>query len=688
MLRKTRHLDSEQTLQHTLMLNRQIVKTSAWVFMVCLIFPIIQNILEQHVLAVLALLMSYPALVFSIYLNGKYKVVEASFLLVFSVVLSITFLMCFTGLGLNSAATYVLPLMIVLGSQLFIRRLHFYLNVFLIFSGFMFVGIVQITGKLPYNAVSYLDRKMFINIFLVLVAATVASRQLAIRIQQTGKKIRKIFNDPNDAIIILKNGKITEFKTKTTELFKCTPKELYGLTIETLSVDMQPCGLSAQDAIQKYINMAMDGEPQIFEWKHKTINGEVFDAEISLSVFNIDNEIFIQAIVREISERKKLAEELEKIRILNTAIIEGTHDYIWTVNANDFGVISCNSAFRDLNRSRGFEIKEGSKIGDHPCDIAFVDKWNGYFRKALVDGAFTVETETLDKDVFLLCSLSPLYHDGKIFAISVIGKDISEQKALKESLFQSEKLASLGTLISGVVHEINNPNNFIMLNADIFRKIWNDILPFLEEKFGDEGDFKLGGIYYSKAKEKIPKILQGISDGSDRIANIVAGLKDYVRPDSGKMNQSVNIKSIVDASILILSNLIRTTTDNFTCEIEPNLPELRGNPQQLEQIVINLISNACQALESRDKALVISALKNDTNNTIEVSIKDEGKGIRDEDKPHVFDPFFTTKRDTGGTGLGLAICYGIAQAHGGSLTFDSTTGQGTVFKLSLPITKK
>ena len=107
--------------------------------------------------------------------------------------------------------------------------------------------------------------------------------------------------------------------------------------------------------------------------------------------------------------------------------------------------------------------------------------------------------------------------------------------------------------------------------------------------------------------------------------------------------------------------------------------------QQLEQVLINLITNSCQSLENRDEKILVKTYKEETNNSLSISIKDEGKGMSDDILKHIFDPFFTTKRTSGGTGLGLSISYNIIQNHGGTLTFNSEVGKGTKAIVSLPL---
>lgn len=275
-------------------------------------------------------------------------------------------------------------------------------------------------------------------------------------------------------------------------------------------------------------------------------------------------------------------------------------------------------------------------------------------------------------------------------AVQQLQKEMAERQQAEElaksqqrQLMQADKMATLGILSSGVAHEINNPNNFILLNAKIFSRVWIDVSPILEEYYQDNGDFALAGMPYTQSRDRISQLISGMAEGSQRIQKIVQGLKDFSRLDTEDLNQSVDINAIVEAAILIVNNLIKKCTSKFAYDKGSDLPEIRGNAQQLEQVIINLITNACQALENREQGLFISTYHD--SNSVTVKVSDEGVGISPENIKHIMDPFFTTKRSSGGTGLGLSISYNIVKAHSGALNFTSELGKGTTVVLTLPV---
>lgn len=277
-----------------------------------------------------------------------------------------------------------------------------------------------------------------------------------------------------------------------------------------------------------------------------------------------------------------------------------------------------------------------------------------------------------------------LWLDGAIF-------DITERKRAEEltllqqqQLIQADKMATLGILVSGVAHEINNPNNFMLLNSNNLADVWQDVKPMLDRHYDKNGDFMIAGMPYSEMKEDITMLISGISEGAERIKKIVQSLKDFARQDAGSMSQPVKVNSIIESSTIILSNLIKKTTDNFKVDFDESLPDVKGNAQQIEQVIINLVGNACQALGDKSKSITIAtAFQKDTNQAV-ITVSDEGKGITEDDLKHIMDPFFTTKRDSGGTGLGLSISYNIIKDHGGDLKIESEQGKGTKAIVILP----
>lgn len=276
-------------------------------------------------------------------------------------------------------------------------------------------------------------------------------------------------------------------------------------------------------------------------------------------------------------------------------------------------------------------------------------------------------------------------YDGLITDITELKKAELLAASQREQLIQADKLATLGILVSGVAHEINNPNNFIMLNSNMISKVWKDVQNILNSYYESNGEFAIAGMPYSTSCGKVGDLIDGIGKGARRIEKIVSSLKDFSRQDTGEHKSSVDVKRMIETATLILNNLIKKSTNNFYLNLEENLPSIEGNFQKLEQVIMNLITNACQALPDPQKALYVKAKHLHKEHKIQIEIKDEGTGISEENLKHIVDPFFTTKRDRGGTGLGLSIAYNIIHDHQGKMTFESKLNKGTKITLLLPI---
>jgi len=307
--------------------------------------------------------------------------------------------------------------------------------------------------------------------------------------------------------------------------------------------------------------------------------------------------------------------------------------------------------------------------------------------------AFDWEVITKDGTKKIVEASVTLIRDGKGTASGFRGvvRDITDRKKAEEQaklhqqqLMQASKMAALGVLVSGVAHEINNPTNFIMLNAPILRDAWENALPILEAYYKENGDFLMGGMKYSDMRQHVPKLLAGVADGAGRIKQIVANLKTYVRGDGADLTQRVDVNAVIQSALSLISNVIKNATSHFTVRCDSGLPPLQGSFQRLEQVIINLIQNACQALADKTRGISISTMLDDTGDHVVIRVQDEGAGISADDLIRIREPFFTTKQEAGGLGLGLSISARIVEEHRGSMRFTSQPGVGTTVEITLP----
>lgn len=265
-----------------------------------------------------------------------------------------------------------------------------------------------------------------------------------------------------------------------------------------------------------------------------------------------------------------------------------------------------------------------------------------------------------------------------------LARAVEELRINQQQLVQADKMAALGILVSGVAHEINNPNGLILLNMPILREVYADAAEVLDGQYREQGDFPLGGLPYSRMRDEVPRMLEDMQEGAKRIKRIVEDLKDFARRDDTYAMEPVDINLVVQAAVRLVETSIRKSTGRFEATYAEGIPRVRGNTQRIEQVVVNLLLNACQALPDPTKGITLVTRFDHETGKVFLRITDEGIGIDPEHLPHLTDPFFTTKRNSGGTGLGLSVSAGIVKEHGGSLTFDSTPG-GTTVTLALPV---
>ncbi|MBJ6725251.1 transporter substrate-binding domain-containing protein [Geomonas sp. Red875] len=264
-----------------------------------------------------------------------------------------------------------------------------------------------------------------------------------------------------------------------------------------------------------------------------------------------------------------------------------------------------------------------------------------------------------------------------------IDEHSAELQQRQQQLIQADKMASLGILVSGVAHEINNPTGLILFNLPVLKKAYQAAQESLEDRFQESGDFMVGGLRYSTLREEAPRLFDEMHDGARRIKRIVDDLKDFARKDDSALDETVDLNRVVETSVRLLENSIRKATRHFELNLAPARPCCRGSAQRIEQVVVNLILNACQALSDPEKGISVATELSGTE--IRVVVRDQGVGIPPEHLSHLTDPFFTTKRDAGGTGLGLSVSAGIVKDHQGRLEFSSEPGEGTTVLVALPV---
>ena len=366
-------------------------------------------------------------------------------------------------------------------------------------------------------------------------------------------------------------------------------------------------------------------------------------------------------------EVERRTAEVEAQRRFIEAIIDGLPLSLYAID-RDYNIVAWNR-----NRELGeLGIPRGSVLGKNIFSVLTRQK------RELLESEFALVFETGEiqrielettaangRVTHWLISKIPMWIDrsGEVSHVITVGEDISARVEANRGVARAEKLAAVGRLAAGVVHEINNPLATISACAESLES------RLKEGAFGD-----------SSALDDFREYLGLIRSEAFRCKSITNGLLDFSRTRAAE-HSALNLGDVISSATRLLAHQQRREGIDFQIDIPDALPLVSGDPGQLQQVIIALSTNSIDAMPDGG-VLSINAKTNGTN--VLVEIKDSGHGIPPEHLTKIFEPFFTTKEVGKGTGLGLAVCYGILTEHGGSLDVQSAVGVGTMITISLP----
>ncbi len=346
---------------------------------------------------------------------------------------------------------------------------------------------------------------------------------------------------------------------------------------------------------------------------------------------------------------------LENARLLQL-LSSGKRQWELTVDAinqaiciiDDQGIVRrANRVFADLVRLPVTAIPGRSWLSLVP------PAWGAVVSRALAEpGAHDIRTA--DR-VYTVSAIRMEGSDDEAAVVSF--EDHTEKRRLQDQLIQSEKMSAIGQLIAGIAHDLNNPLASVVGFADFLAES-GDVPPALAEP------------------------LRVIRQEAERAATIVKNLLSFARRQEGeRLPQSV--QPMLESVLALLRNELMALKVDVTLTVEPGIPEIEMNPNQIKQVFVNLLNNAAQAIASTGRPGRIGITAKRWLDGVAVTVADDGPGIPEELLPRVFEPFFTTKSEGEGTGLGLSICQGIVKEHGGRITLESGPGAGAIFTVEL-----
>jgi len=337
-----------------------------------------------------------------------------------------------------------------------------------------------------------------------------------------------------------------------------------------------------------------------------------------------------------------------------------------------------------ITQERNFELRSlittKDEVGSLAASLNQLVKWVGEYTKELELSRQTLEQRVEERTKKLTQTLQELQNT-------------------QSQLIQSEKMSSLGQMVAGIAHEINNPVNFISGNLEhtnIYAKDLLDLVDIYRQEYPQQTELvaaKVSAIDLDFIIQDFPQLLSSMKMGADRIREIILSLRNFSRLDEAEI-KPVDIHQGIENTLLILNNRCKQKIEII--KNYGDLPLVECYPAQLNQVFMNILANAIDALEELQvnklnledatftPKIIIRTRKIDAD-YIQVCIEDNGFGIAPEIKEKLFDPFFTTKPVGKGTGLGLSICYQIVAKHGGKIDVSSQVGQGTEFAIALPL---
>jgi two-component system NtrC family sensor kinase len=478
-------------------------------------------------------------------------------------------------------------------------------------------------------------------------------------LQKSEERYRTLAENAGEAIFVVQDGVIKFINPKGAELS--------GYSIEELVSNPFVKFIHPSDSdmvANRYLRrLKREPVPQTYDFRMVRKDGDIRWGELNAVPISWENRPAVLCFMSDITERKQAEEALRQSEERYRAILEKMEDSYFEVDLAGNLTFVNSSACRHLGYSReeliGMSYKSFTAEDYIKSVFQIFDK---VYRTAMPNKGFHWKIIRKDgSSGFNDTSVTPLRNDkGEIIGLSGVGRDITERRKMEEQLILTDRLASIGQLAAGIAHELNNPLTGVIGFSDLLLE--RDLPADVKED------------------------LETVNQEARRAINVIKGLLAFAREQRTEKSL-VNINSIIQGVLQIRSYEQRVSNIEVDARLAPTLPQVMGNGAQLQQVFINIIVNAEQAmLEAHGRGKLTIATER-IRDIVRASITDDGPGISPNHMKKLFTPFFTTREMGKGTGLGLSICHGIVTEHGGKLYAESEPGKGATFVVELPISK-
>lgn len=392
-------------------------------------------------------------------------------------------------------------------------------------------------------------------------------------------------------------------------------------------------------------------------------------------------------LFRDVSERIRMENELRESERRYRSLFETTGTACFIME-DDFTIILVNEEFEKYTGYSREEIV-GKKTALEfllPDSSAMAQRYHAMRREDPKSVPKKYEVKVTDRHGNI--------HDGFITVEMLPGTnrrvvafmDTTDLKMAQRQMYRADKMAALGQLISGVAHEIKNPNHFIYVNVPVLEEYIRAMEEILDDVAERDPRLRIMNMPYRDFVTDLQQILDNMRHGSERITEIVSELRAYASTDEEQKKRPGRIQDVMQSVMTMVGKQVQKSVSRLDVEVEPDLPPVMMNPGGIEQVLTNLLINASQATEGVEDGRIQVQVRrsHDHSRYIEILLRDNGCGIAPEVREKIFEPYFTTKKRDEGTGLGLWVSHRIVEDHGGTLDVSSTEDVGSTFIVELP----